>query len=812
MGSILNKFLVLFSFILQLTFAFGQSKKVKVDTVNYRLDYLNINSLYDDFSPFLYNDSLLFCSNRERQLGVIYKSSKTDKPLIDIYFTKSIAGEKMSKPKPFQKVINSEFSEGPFTFTKDMGKMYFTRNVIVDGVSLLRIFLSRKNDKGVWSEPRQVTFGPDRFSYGHPTISPNGDFLIFASDMTGSLGGTDLFISYMKEGKWSKPANLGKGINSNKNEIAPYMHPKGMLYFASDRDGGQGGLDVYHINYVNFEWVGLKNMGYPINSSYNDFGLIMDESFSKGYMSSNRRNGEDDDDIYAISLAEDLFKNCDTLKKNNLCRTFYEEGTIPTQNSPLVYEWEMGDGTKKRGNEARHCYQKPGSYTIQLNVVDLISDQVLINEASFELTIDSIVGPYIESLDTAIVGLPITFSGIKSTLPASKISKYTWDYGNGQTFYGGKSIFTYNAEGANTVRMNLTYTEDTSKVAKNICVFKDVLVLTQDAYNKIKSGQRKQIYNNTDLKKVFNVKDSEGNVYKIQIATSKKSISDKFKKFEGVLKVDEYYDRNVYAYTVGNFNNALEAYPKLKMLRKIGFKEAIVIAQNENKLVSGTDSSFFVDFDENMVPIKIVTQKGRVLDKEGNLLNASISVINLLTDELVDEIRCDKPIGHYELDFPDGDLYAYSVSMKGFFPYSANLDLRKENTLSNIEQDIVLYTAKQLASINKPIKVSNLFFESESYQIQPESYQELDRIADFMKENYNEEFEILGHTDNIGNAQMNLQLSQKRADEVANYLIKKGVSPNILYAKGLGNTEPVSTNIKLIELNRRVEIKVKPHY
>jgi len=788
-----------------------KAKKSKIDTVNYKLSFLDINSDNDDFSPAFYKDGILFCSDRDRQIGVVYKSENSDKPLIDIYYTTTLAGEKFKRPKAFEKEINSPYSEGPATFTQDYSKMYFTRNDVIDGESKLSIYVSRLvNEK--WTEARLVTFGSDKYSYGHPSVSPTGDYIVFASNMAGGFGGTDLYISYMKEGKWSKPTNMGKPINTNKNEITPYVHPKGIMYFASDRDGGQGGFDMYLINYNNFEWMGLKNMGYPINSSYNDFGLIVNPDFSAGFVSSNRRNGGEDDDIYAFSQAEDLFKNCDTLKKADLCKTFFEEGTIPTQNTPLVYEWELGDGTKKRGNEVRHCYQKPGKYTIQLNIVDLISDQVLMNEASFELQLDSVHTPYIQSFDTAIVGIPIAFDASKSRINKYSISKYAWDYGNGQTFYGDKSSFIYHAEGANAVRMDLTY-KDSLNTLKNVCIMKQITVLTPETLAKLKKGLKKNEYDNSDLKKVYNIKDSEGNVYKIQIATSKKPIGDKLnKKFEGVLKVDEYYDRNVYAYTVGNFNNALEAYPKLKMLRKIGFKEAVLIAQNDNKLVSGTDSSFFVDFNEDFIPIKVVTQKGRITDKDLTPLEATVSLLNLVTNENLGVFKCSKPLGNYELDFPDGELYAYSVSMKGFFPFSSNLDLRKDNTLANVEQNIVLYSARQLAASEKPIKVSNLFFESEKYEIQPESYQELDRIAEFMKENRNEEFEILGHTDNIGNAQVNLQLSQKRADEVANYLIKKGVGAAMLYAKGLGNSQPVSSNTKLIELNRRVEIKIKPHY
>ncbi|MDH5382758.1 MAG: OmpA family protein, partial [Cyclobacteriaceae bacterium] len=186
-------------------------------------------------------------------------------------------------------------------------KMIFTRNNYVDqkygksedGVNKLKLFYAEWNDDN-WSKATPLSFNRDNYSYGHPTISSDGKMLIFASDMLGSLGETDLFISYFENGNWTEPQNLGSRINTQGREMFPYLYNDHILFFASAGHGGLGGLDVFRIDLNDKDNAPIKNMGYPINSSKDDFGLILDSEMTVGYFSSNRNNGPTDDDIYKV--------------------------------------------------------------------------------------------------------------------------------------------------------------------------------------------------------------------------------------------------------------------------------------------------------------------------------------------------------------------------------------------------------------------------------------------------------------------------------------------------------------------------------
>lgn len=803
-------------FTILFTFLFGcviyaQPTEPPVSTeasTGYRLVFLNTNSKAAEFSPAFYKEGIVFCSDRDDDLGIIYRSEKTDKALVDFYYTQKSGKDKWKKARHFDKVLNSFNSEGPLTFNEDFTKVYFTRNVSMPEKTRLFIYESEFKESR-WSEPRVMPFINEKFSYAHPAISPTGNFMIFSSNLSGGLGGTDLYISYYKDGNWTKPTNLGRPVNSEKNEIMPFIHKSGLLYFASDKAGGSGGFDIYSVNYTQFEWKNLRNMGYPFNTAGNDYGLIMAEDMQSGYFASNRLNGKDDDDIYYFQASDPLFKDCDTLRKSALCRTLFEEGTIPTENSPLIYEWNLGDGNKKRGSEVRHCWAKAGTYTIQLNVVDIISNQVLMNEATYELEIEPIAGAYIQSFDTVVTGKPYSFDASKSYFPKAKAIEHTWDFGTGDYTIGEKLSHSFNVSGVAKIYLSVKFSDSTTNRISSSCVSKNIYVFTERQLEAERASKFSNVATASEsLKKVFSLKDSEGNEYKIQIATSKKSIKKQMEKFEGVFKIDEYYDRNVYGYTIGSFKSATDALPTLKTIRKIGFKEAVLIAQNNGKVVSGTDESFFIDFDPDMVPLRIITMKGKITDKNGRPLQATLTWENLTTSEKLGSMDINDTTGYYELALPEGDLYAYNFTQKGYYPYSNNLDIRGESSVLEIVNDIVLYKAEELADNDAGIKINNIFFAPDRYELQEQSYPELQRLAQFIKENRDYAYEIGGHSDNIGGDKYNMMLSQKRAAEVAAYLEKMGCPKENLLVKGYGNSKPLTSVKRYIELNRRVEIKV----
>jgi outer membrane protein OmpA-like peptidoglycan-associated protein len=140
-------------------------------------------------------------------------------------------------------------------------------------------------------------------SFASPSLSPDGKTLYFSSNKTGGLGGFDIYFSKKDgSGNWSQPESLGKGVNSEYNETYPFIGSDGTLYFSSDAPVGLGGLDIYKTKQVLGEWTKPVNMGNPVNSGGNDFGIVLDSSNAKGFFTSNRSGGMGGDDIYKLTI------------------------------------------------------------------------------------------------------------------------------------------------------------------------------------------------------------------------------------------------------------------------------------------------------------------------------------------------------------------------------------------------------------------------------------------------------------------------------------------------------------------------------
>jgi dipeptidase D len=134
--------------------------------------------------------------------------------------------------------------------------------------------------------------------------------MYFASDMPGGFGESDIYVVYKTASGWSTPKNMGPEINSEGAEFFPTITSDGSLYFSSNGRLGYGGLDIFYSKpYSTDKWTEAKNMGFPINLTTDDFGIVFDESMEKGYFSSNRFGGEGGDDIYYFKINKDR-KEC----------------------------------------------------------------------------------------------------------------------------------------------------------------------------------------------------------------------------------------------------------------------------------------------------------------------------------------------------------------------------------------------------------------------------------------------------------------------------------------------------------------------
>lgn len=259
----------------------------------------------------------------------------------------------MSDSDRFSKTLNSKYHEGPATFTRDGSKVIFTRNNFnngkykesSDGINKLKLYTA-EDKNGSWSNVQEVPFNNDEYSTGHPSLSKDDKLMFFASDMPGGFGGTDIYVVSYDNGQWGQPVNLGKDVNTKGNEMFPFVDELSNLYFASDGHPGLGDLDVFYVQLKNGTPVGkILNLGAPINSSKDDFGVITDGERKSGYFSSNRKRGGIDDDIYRFTREGPMYP-CRELT----VAVYDAETKMPLDNTLLAVEAIGGKTEDKTTN------------------------------------------------------------------------------------------------------------------------------------------------------------------------------------------------------------------------------------------------------------------------------------------------------------------------------------------------------------------------------------------------------------------------------------------------------------------------------
>ena len=268
---------------------------------------VSINSKFSDFAAAYAKKDyrvLFFTSNKEESMGAAVDEG-TGYKFTDIYETTLDRKGKWSTPKPIPAPVNSPVNEGAACFDRKYSEMFFTRSGFAKGKDLRsKIYVTKRRGQ-TWDEPVALPFcNNDSATYGHPSLSADGTHLYFASDMPGGHGGLDIWVSTYDKSKkaWGDPVNLGPNINTDGNEMYPYIRNDGVLFFSSDGHLGMGGLDIFKATFANNEWGDVTNMKYPINSPADDFAIIFEDGAERGYLSSNRDGGKGSDDIYSFNL------------------------------------------------------------------------------------------------------------------------------------------------------------------------------------------------------------------------------------------------------------------------------------------------------------------------------------------------------------------------------------------------------------------------------------------------------------------------------------------------------------------------------
>ncbi len=290
-------------------------KLIELQSGRFNVFNVPFNSSYSDYGPTLNGGEVIFTSNRKTRTASQHFHDWDDQPFSELY---SILVSGKGEPSRYRGKINTRYHESTAVFTKDGQTMYFTRNNFTArkrgkdgaGTTHLKLYRAKRTEKG-WGDAVELPFNSDGYSVAHPALTADGKSLIFASDMPGGEGASDLYMVSIDGDGFGEPKNLGDAVNTEGRETFPFVDTNGDLYFASDGHVGLGGLDIF-VAELGKDGTYDKgfNIGEPINSKADDFSFVINSATGLGYFSSNREGGMGEDDIYGFEQTAGLIKEC----------------------------------------------------------------------------------------------------------------------------------------------------------------------------------------------------------------------------------------------------------------------------------------------------------------------------------------------------------------------------------------------------------------------------------------------------------------------------------------------------------------------
>lgn len=331
--------------------AFGQLHLMLQDSVKWNVSYLTLNTPMDEFAPQYFKNGLVFTSNRDNKAGIKNMFGWTETPFTNLFLIEDSSTIKHVAPQNYfyntsdliikeydqrlkpktihdnrvlgtveyaaslvnnalfydsaevrllDKALTSPLHDGPITFNRAQDFYFFNRNKdkktpTIEDVNAFQLDLYWGiYAGGRWHSVTPFQHNDPNYSTAHPALSADGNTLYFVSDKPGGYGGKDLYFSTRSGNNWSEPKNMGPTINTEGDETFPYIHENGAFYFSSNGHTGLGGLDLFTVQLKeNVPTGAIQNLGYPINSSKDDFAFISDVKNTSGYFSSNRYGSDD---------------------------------------------------------------------------------------------------------------------------------------------------------------------------------------------------------------------------------------------------------------------------------------------------------------------------------------------------------------------------------------------------------------------------------------------------------------------------------------------------------------------------------------
>jgi tetratricopeptide (TPR) repeat protein len=541
----------------------------------------SVNSTASDFGPAYYNTQLVYSSaSLDLQRSNINWTGKNDNQL----FVASVNTDgSLREPKFLRNEQADVYNQGPVAFSPDGKLVAYTKNNFTDGTRQipssglqLSIFLAEVTPTGEWVNEMPFTHNGQDFSAGYPHFSSDGSAMFFSSDRPGGYGGFDLYVCYRSGQAWSRPINLGAVVNTQGNEIAPYFDGT-QLFFSSDWHAGLGGMDIFRAEQESGRWNKVFHLGVPINSGYDDYGLIFDSFQERGYFTSNRPGGKGSEDIYRIT------RNASSSALAIIRVRNASDGT-PIANAMLDFS-ACGLGTYFADNEGIYKFPlKNSAFDCEVIVnrdgynqeVVRISQNMLNSQP--ELTIylnptNPIGGG--QGLNTQYVGTIVDYN---SRRPLSGVSVTAID----QTAGGSTQAFTDNAgKYALSLSSNKTYFitfkgrgyQEVSKVVNTFGTYDQNLLGTITLFpdgTALPPVDQDPNNNPTNIASGFS----------IQVAALSKDNVSSFENLASYGNVYSKLENGKYKIRVGVFNSKQEAQAALNNIKRAGNPSAFIVTES----------------------------------------------------------------------------------------------------------------------------------------------------------------------------------------------------------------------------------------
>jgi hypothetical protein len=386
--------------------------------------------------------------------------------------------ESGGRKKPFRDELVTQKHEGPVSFSGDFKTMVFSQQRPSLGrVDPLGLYFA-DNEDGTWVNERAFEFNDPVAWLFSPSLSADGRTLYFAANYEDGMGGFDIYRSRLQAGSWSRPENLGPEVNTPANEIYPFIHPSGRLYFSSDgHDSNVAGYDLFQTAFVGGKWAQAIKLGAPFNTLSNEYQIWYSEDFKSGYLTSDRRSGSKD--IYTFETDIPAFDSPEPIRRTYYKYRIYDKKLDTVDTNLFRYSWVINDTLEVPGHDIAYLFPKPGIYICTLNVFDIQLDTLLEPQTFKTLRIELQEQAVISCPDTIIVNTPVEFDGSETYLPGFDIGRYIWEFGDG--VYGEGLRVTHSYLFPGTYRIMLGVEErkknkkDTPALKAN---YKDILVVS----------------------------------------------------------------------------------------------------------------------------------------------------------------------------------------------------------------------------------------------------------------------------------------------------------------------------------------------